>query len=227
MRGVILPIVIAAAVNVFVIAALPQVGRAVSAVVRVQGADETVRLETPPKTVDVEPVVRPRPRPPKRRKPVVEEPAQRMETSDVARESPRPEVPEAPGVSPPAFGLPIEESLPSPVAPPAPVGSSVGRPGGSGSGRGALTPAVLLDGPRPVYPEWAIEQGIEGTLTVRMLVGRDGRVVRALVLKTSGYRVLDDAALAAVEKYRFRPAARDGEPVERWVEQEFVFRIRR
>ncbi len=60
---------------------------------------------------------------------------------------------------------------------------------------------------------------------VRMLVDERGRVVKTYVAKTSGYSSLDEAAVAAVKKYRFLPALKNGKPVKRWVEQEFLFKI--
>src|SRR5215831_14401630 len=67
----------------------------------------------------------------------------------------------------------------------------------------------------PVYPKRARQDGIEGTVVVEVLVGRDGRVHDARILKS--IPILDDAAVAAVRQWIFRPAQSKGQPVAVWV----------
>jgi len=68
---------------------------------------------------------------------------------------------------------------------------------------------------QPAYPEAARQQQIEGTVVVQALVGRDGLVKEAFVARS--VPGLDDAALAAVRQWRFRPALAKGQPVAVWV----------
>jgi TonB family protein len=63
----------------------------------------------------------------------------------------------------------------------------------------------------PQYPQEALIKGIQGTVTVEILVSGSGRVARAEVRKS--IPDLDDAALEAVRRWRFSPATRDGRPV--------------
>jgi len=60
--------------------------------------------------------------------------------------------------------------------------------------------------PRPEYPRAAREAGWEGTTVLQVLVLPDGRAGSVTLYKTSGYAVLDEAALTAVKAWRFIPA---------------------
>jgi len=67
----------------------------------------------------------------------------------------------------------------------------------------------------PAYPDSARRAGAEGTVSVRALVGADGGVQEAHVLK--GVFGLDLAAVEAVKQWRFKPAMRGSTPVAAWV----------
>ncbi len=64
----------------------------------------------------------------------------------------------------------------------------------------------FLKNPAPVYPELAREQGWEGVVILKALVTREGSAAQVDVLRSSGYGVLDEAAVAAVRSWRFTPA---------------------
>jgi TonB family protein len=70
----------------------------------------------------------------------------------------------------------------------------------------------LLYRVEPLYPREAKEQQIEGTVTIHLLIGTDGRVrsLRAL----SGPDPLVPAALAAAREWRFIPALFNGQPID-------------
>ena len=53
-------------------------------------------------------------------------------------------------------------------------------------------------------------RGIEGRVTVQMVVGKDGAVEAASVIQSSGYGVMDKAALSAAYTYAFAPAYKEG-----------------
>jgi len=58
------------------------------------------------------------------------------------------------------------------------------------------------------YPAFARQLGQQGTAVVRAEIDRDGRLLRAAILSSSGYKSLDKAALAAVRNAgRFRAPA--------------------
>jgi TonB family protein len=81
----------------------------------------------------------------------------------------------------------------------------------------------LIDAPKPPYPEWAREAGIEGRVFLRALVGTDGHPKRVVVV--SGPKGLTDGAEKAVWRWRFHPGLSNRSPVEVWVEIPVVFRL--
>jgi len=67
----------------------------------------------------------------------------------------------------------------------------------------------------PPYPRVAIVDGVEGVVLLRVLVGTDGKPVEVTVEKSSGHRVLDrEAQRHVLRNWTFRPATRDGQPVQ-------------
>lgn len=89
----------------------------------------------------------------------------------------------------------------------------------------ALRAATYLRNPPPRYPLAARRAGQEGTVTLKVLVTREGLPARVDVEKTSGSPSLDQAALEAVKGWRFAPARRGAEPIESWVLVPIVFRL--
>ncbi len=79
-------------------------------------------------------------------------------------------------------------------------------------------PATYRDTPLPAYPPSAREQGLEGMVILSVQVGANGRVGETRVKTSSGARVLDDAALAAVKTWTFVPARQGSRAIESWVE---------
>jgi protein TonB len=65
-------------------------------------------------------------------------------------------------------------------------------------------PVVIRNTP-PIYPETARRAGWEGRVTVRVEVSADGLPMSVALQKSSGYGVLDQAALRAVKTWRFQP----------------------
>jgi protein TonB len=86
---------------------------------------------------------------------------------------------------------PIVESTPPPLTP---------QPLTFGQGEGKQ--------PAPEYPRESLRQGQEGTVTVRMTVDEDGRVLAAEVSSSSPWPLLNNAALRVVKsRWRFAPGA--------------------
>jgi protein TonB len=67
---------------------------------------------------------------------------------------------------------------------------------------------------RPVYPRDAMSRREQGVVTMQFTVGVNGKLVGSAVVKSSGFRDLDQAALNALIRCRFKPAYRDGKPVQ-------------
>ncbi|HVB07509.1 MAG TPA: energy transducer TonB [Candidatus Acidoferrales bacterium] len=64
----------------------------------------------------------------------------------------------------------------------------------------------------PRYPRLAVSARISGTVELRAIIGRDGRVRSVQVL--SGNPLLTHAAVAAVREWRYRPTLLNGAAVE-------------
>jgi len=67
----------------------------------------------------------------------------------------------------------------------------------------------------PVYPEAARRAGVEGTVFIQALIGKDGLVKDTRVTKS--IPELDAAAIEAVRQWRFKPALNANRPVAVWV----------
>lgn len=87
-------------------------------------------------------------------------------------------------------------------------------------------PPQPLSSIRPVYPEIAQEAGIEGTVVVQVFVDKKGRVQDTLVLKGIPNTGLDEAAVAAIKKTRFRPARQRERAVGVWISIPVNFRLK-
>ena len=85
--------------------------------------------------------------------------------------------------------------------------------------------AAYLRNPPPRYPLIARRNGEQGTVTLKVLVTRDGVPASVAVETSSGSPHLDSAALEAVRAWRFVPARRGSQPVEAWVLVPVVFRL--
>ena len=70
----------------------------------------------------------------------------------------------------------------------------------------------------PVYPEIARIRGYEGVVLIAAEILSNGRVGEARISKSSGYSILDQAALEAIKPWRFEPAKKSGRPFTMWVE---------
>ena len=64
----------------------------------------------------------------------------------------------------------------------------------------------------PEKPAMSDRLGETGTVTISVTIGPDGSVTQSSVASGSGFKRLDDAALAAIHLCRFRPATVDGRP---------------
>jgi protein TonB len=73
--------------------------------------------------------------------------------------------------------------------------------------------ADYLNNPAPEYPEIAQDRGWEGKVLLNVHVLPDGRPDAVGVAKSSGQKVLDDAAVKTVYKWSFVPAKRGETPI--------------
>ena len=80
--------------------------------------------------------------------------------------------------------------------------------------------------PKPAYPRTARRRGQEGTVLLLVEVLATGRVSRIEIEKSSGYELLDGAAVETVRKWRFVPAKRGSVSVRAWVRIPIEFDLR-
>lgn len=76
---------------------------------------------------------------------------------------------------------------------------------------------------KPVYPKDALAAGIEGTVTLAMLVKADGKVRESVVRNTSGNASLDETARVALAKCNFQAGTVNGAQKEQWTEVKYVW----
>jgi len=117
-------------------------------------------------------------------------------------------------------GIPGAEPAAAAAAPGTARPAGAEAPGGETelpveAGGGVVSPVLIeSSGVQPVYPEEALRAGLEGLVVLEAVVdergrvGHDVKVVRRLGLGC------DEAAVAAVRQWRFRPATRDGKPIK-------------
>ena len=78
----------------------------------------------------------------------------------------------------------------------------------------------------PPYPAAALRANETGIVSLRILVGIDGKVLDSKVERSSGSRRLDEAARAGLSLCRFRPATVNGKPEQSWGRIEYEWKIR-
>lgn len=76
--------------------------------------------------------------------------------------------------------------------------------------KGIRKPVRPAKAERPPYPQFAREQGWEGTVILRIRVNLGGSVDSVYTQKSSGFPILDESAVHSVKTWRFEPA-KDGE----------------
>ena len=79
----------------------------------------------------------------------------------------------------------------APAAPPAPPAERVA--------------ASLRAEATPEYPQELVEDDVEGSVTVKILVAADGSVESVGLVSSSGYSAMDRAAIAAGYRFQFNP----------------------
>jgi len=87
-------------------------------------------------------------------------------------------------------------------------------------------PPVAMSPIRPLYPEIAQEAGIEGVVVVQAFIDKKGRVKETLILKGVPNTGLDEAAMEAIRKTRFRPAKQRERAVGVWISIPVNFKLK-
>jgi len=88
----------------------------------------------------------------------------------------------------------------------------------------ATNPVEITYKPNPVYSEEARQLRLEGEVLLEVMFGANGQLHVNLVLRGLGHG-LDEAAVAAASKMRFKSAQRNGEPVDSTAVVHVLFRL--
>ena len=214
---------------------------------------EVASIPTPPPPIPVAPEPPPPPPPPVRSprlKPAPPPPTEAPPPPSNAEPPPSPS-PEPPtpvvGLTadsvvqgPADIAVPVGNTLmaaptaapPKPVVAPAPyIG---GTPGGTGEAPFApvsesyvRTWPTLVEEVQAPYPEEAILMEIEGTVRLSLGIDREGSCAKSRFLRKLGHG-LDEAAVNAVRKFRWKPAlGNDGKAVAFRIQYNYTFRLPR
>ena len=115
---------------------------------------------------------------------------------------------------------PASNELTAP-APPAPTTAPVAK-------AAPMRVAAVADFSTCAKPEWpkaSLRNEETGTVTLSFLIGTDGRVADSKIVKSSGFRDLDKAAVAGISKCRFKPGLTDGKPEQAWMQMQYVWTL--
>lgn len=157
-----------------------------------------IEIVRPPKP---EPIVEPPPPPPKKTPPRAPPP---IESAVVASEVP---------IAAPVETVAVAEPAPpAPPAPPEPVRAAFGGIG-------------YKNNPAPDYPAQAVRQGWQGTVLLRVRVLQTGVVESIEVVRSSGKKLLDDAAIHTVERWVFAPSTRGSTPIDGFATVPIEFKL--
>ena len=106
---------------------------------------------------------------------------------------------------------------------PSQASATVSSPAANGA------PDVLpseIQNPFPAYPPELLARRVQATVVLLLKIAADGTVAEAIVHRSSGYDAMDQAALAVVKSWKFKPAIKNGKSVETTVRKPFTFVIR-
>jgi protein TonB len=115
--------------------------------------------------------------------------------------------------APSANSVQVATAAPEPVA--APV-EHVTEPRGY---------AGYLHNPAPKYPAAAQTRGLQGQVVLKVHVLASGQPSDISVARSSGYNILDQAAITAVASWVFDPAKRGQTPIDGWVQVPLNFKL--
>jgi len=178
--------------------------------------------EEPIEEAKVEPEPEPEPEPiPEPKVEAQPEPAPIPAPKPVVKPKPKPK----PVVKPKPQPKPVQKAEPKPQAKPKPQKPQASAPGSQNAYVPPTSTAAYLRNPKPAYPGLAQRRGMQGVVLLLVEVSAKGYPTTVKVKKTSGFMLLDKAALKAVRSWRFAPAKRGSLPVAASVEVPIRFTL--
>ena len=110
-----------------------------------------------------------------------------------------------------------------------------GEPSGAAEGAPqapwSIAPSPRIEPPRPLaeispnYPMLARRRGLEGEVVIQVTIAPSGEPVETTIVSPSAHRLLNEAAVAAVQTARFQPGTVDDEPTRMNLSIRIVFRV--
>jgi periplasmic protein TonB len=215
--GWILAVLLAAALNLFLFAVMPEMIRAVP---------ENLERQEPVQAAQVVRVKRPEP-PPQKEKPPEPEPLKPQQTAapkPVQKQMPKPPAPK------PSLPFALNPKLP-------PMAHSLEMPPLESFAMDAphlkdrylareldagLIPLAKV---APVYPLHAARRGIEGQVRVQFLVTAQGTVTDIKILAADPEKVFDQSVIDCVSRWRFQPGRVQGIPVAALAQTTIKFQL--
>jgi protein TonB len=183
------------------------------------GRTEAPQPKLEPLAIEIAPPPPPPPPPPEPPKPQVA----KVVPAPVKAAPPLPVVrPEAVDNGPPTADTVQVATAPTPApapvvaAPPAPPPEPVTEARGYVGYR---------SNPAPEYPSLAQDRGMQGRVLLKVHVLASGKADNVTVEKSTGFKILDDAAIKAVLQWSFDPAKRGQTPIDGWVTVPLNFKL--
>ncbi len=105
-----------------------------------------------------------------------------------------------------------------------------GGRGGGGDGMGsdeADSPPTPISKLPPTYPTALLSKGVGGRVMISCVVDASGQVVSSTIKQSSGHSELDKAALAAVARWKFKPAVKEGRSIKSTCSVPFNFEVKK
>ena len=87
------------------------------------------------------------------------------------------------------------------------------------------TDYVILHMVQPEYPPREMIEGVEGNVTVELLVNEKGEVGRCVGAGSVRPKSFEEASLAAVKQFLFKPPEENGKPIPMWIRFDIRFRF--
>ncbi|MEP6783890.1 MAG: energy transducer TonB, partial [Acidobacteriota bacterium] len=95
------------------------------------------------------------------------------------------------------------------------------------AGNGVSLP-ILVREVKPEYTREAMQEKIQGTVWMKVVIGATGDVTDAQIVRSLDSKFgLDQKALEAVAQWKFKPGAKDGNPVAVRVTIEMTYTLRK
>jgi len=77
---------------------------------------------------------------------------------------------------------------------------------------GQVQASKIISQPKPVYPPLAKAARVQGTVKFEAIIGKDGTIQNLKLI--SGPPLLVQAAMAAVQQWKYQPTTLNGDPVD-------------